>query len=976
MKKIIICLLCAFSCIFVYAQKTVTGTVTAADTKESLPQVSVKVKGTTTGAVSDLDGKFSITVPDTAKIIVFSYVGYSDKEVDVSAISGELSIALETKDIGLNPVVVSASRSEEKILDAPASITVIGTEKIESQVTTTAIDHLQYTPGVDVMKTGIVCANVVPRGFNNIFSTATMVIVDNRIASVPSLRVNAYQLIPTANNDLERMEIVRGPGSALYGPNAADGVFAMFTKSPLDIDRKWEGTVTVGMGTRAKGDDSVTIYQDSAFVTKGVDEGSSIVDRGLINPEARLVVKLNDRIGFKVSGGYLGANDWKYYDKREPQIGDTLILGTAQNGEAFIPDSTIAPRLFDRDFDIKKANADARIDFRLSKDVDIILSGGMAMTTNLELTGLGAAQGKKWICSYAQARLRWKKLYFQYFLNSSNAGETFLIPQANEPLHVKPSTHEVQLLIDKSKLHVLQLQHSSKPMDKLRFIYGADALFTVPITEGTINGRFEDQDNITQIGGYGQGEWDIISKLTLVGALRLDWHDQVEGVFLSPRAAIVFKPTSRHTLRATYNRAFSSPSTLNLSLDLSNGLIPNGINARGIGSPDGYSYRGDGENEILEFITPYADNDPNTDDEWYLYTDNSKNYMFFDSLSAIIAKIGGIPSTIMASLINGIGGPNGTISSVQNILVDYVKLNETDDFSQSLFDLNNIKEVAPIDNQITQTWEIGYKGILWDKVYLTADFYYTKVSDYVSPLTNSTASVMFDPVAYRAAFGDDSTGLLRQNLDKNGGLLDNILVQLIDGDFGGEVNGTAWDELINIFTGAAAQIPNGSITPDDPLVNSDIILTYKNLGDITVGGMDLGLTYVINEKFTAGGAYSYVTKDSIPLDGAQLGYVALNAPRHKLALTLEHTCKTIGLKSRIAYRWQDSYPANSAVYVGTVKAAHYLDLGFTYQVPKVKGFSIALDIQNVTNNKHKPFVGTPSMGTMAILRLSYTFGGG
>lgn len=972
MKNLFIAFFLLFSA-SAFAQQTVNGTVTDAQTREGMPQVSVKVKGTTIASITDLDGKFSITVPQDSNILVFTYVGYSEKEVNISGLSGELNVTLESADIGLNVVVVSASRNEEKILDAPASITVINSEKIQSQVATTAVDHLMYTPGVDVMKTGIVSSNVVTRGFNNIFSTATMVIVDNRIASVPSLRVNAYQMIPSSNSDIERMEVVRGPGSALYGPNAADGVFALFTKSPLDIEKKkWEGTVAMGFGTRARGHDSVTFYNttDSAFVTKGVDEDRSIIDRGLFNPEARFAVKINDRIGFKISGGYLSADDWRYYDTREPQINDTLVFGTAQSGEPFTPDTSFEKELFDRKFAIRKGNADARIDFRLKKDIEIILSGGLSIATNLELTGLGAAQADYWIYSYAQARFRWKRLYFQYFMNSSNAGNTYLIPQVNQPLHTQPETHDVQLLIDKSKLHVIQLQHSYKPLEKLRFIYGIDGLFTVPVTEGTINGRFEEEDNITQVGGYIQGEWDIIPKLTAVGAARMDWHNEVDGIFFSPRAALVYKATPRHTLRATYNRAFSSPSTLNLSLDLSNGLIPNGINARGIGNPDGYNYRLNDSGEFM-YTSPYA---PDKSNPWYTYTDNSSNHIFFDSLVAIIADLGGVPIGFFNALLQGIKGPNGTINDVSNLFVDYVKLNESGDFQASAFDFKNLKNTPGIQNQITQTWEIGYKGILFDKLFVTADFYYTRVSDYVSPLTNSTASVMFNPAELRAALGNDSTGLLYTNYENFAPALKPVLVRALDGNYGTPANGSAYDELVIIFMGAAAQIPNGSLTPDHPKVGNDVILTYKNLGTISVGGMDLSANYHVNDKLTIGAAYSYVTEDSIPLDGAQLGYVALNAPKHKLALTGEYNWKKIGLKSRVAYRWQDSYPANSAVYVGTVDAIHYLDMGFTYTFPKSSGTSISLDLQNVTNNKKRPFPGTPRMGTMAIVRIAQTFG--
>ena len=101
----------------------------------------------------------------------------------------------------------------------------------------------------------------------------------------------------------------------------------------------------------------------------------------------------------------------------------------------------------------------------------------------------------------------------------------------------------------------------------MRFIYGFDALFTRPNTEGSINGRFENEDNINQYGGYVQGEYEFSPKFKLVGATRLDYHDVIDEYQVSPRLAFLYKPDPKHTIRATYNKAFSTPSSLSLSLD-------------------------------------------------------------------------------------------------------------------------------------------------------------------------------------------------------------------------------------------------------------------------------------------------------------------------------------------------------------------------------------------------------------------------
>ncbi len=106
--------------------------------------------------------------------------------------------------------------------------------EIQERPVQTPVEHLRAAPGVDIISEGIQATNVVVRGFNNIFSGALHALTDHRLAGVPSLRVNLLHFIPSNNEDIDRMEVVLGPGSALYGPNTANGVLHILTKSPLD----------------------------------------------------------------------------------------------------------------------------------------------------------------------------------------------------------------------------------------------------------------------------------------------------------------------------------------------------------------------------------------------------------------------------------------------------------------------------------------------------------------------------------------------------------------------------------------------------------------------------------------------------------------------------------------------------------------------------------------------------------------------
>jgi outer membrane receptor for ferrienterochelin and colicins len=964
MRNLLSLLLLLCPAVMLFAQtRTISGTVKGADNKETLPQVNVVIKGNTTGAVTDLDGNYTITVPEDAKVLVFSFLGYTEQEIDLSAYPGNavtINVTLKTTNVGLNTVVVSASKRQEKVLDAPASVTVISMEKIQSQAPLTVADNLKNTPGVDVMMTGLVQSNINIRGFNNIFSGAMLTIVDYRFAAVPSLKVNAFQLIPNNTFDMDRIEVVRGPGSALYGPNAADGVLAIFTRSPLDMPTKYETTVAMSFGFA---------------------EGTG---KPILRPEFRHAGKIGskNKFGYKISGSFLQAGDFKYYDPREPSRGDSILFGNVSYGQPFVEDTTLERTTFDRDFNIQNYSTDLRLDYRPNENSELILSGGFSTLNNIELTGLGAGQGINWRYYYAQARYRWKNLFVQYFVNISDAGDTYLIPQVGADAQ---APHSFQLLVDKSKQHVGQIQHSWKPISILNFIYGLDAIYTTPNTEGTINGRFEDDDNIFQTGGYVQGELQAHEKLKIVGAFRADYHNRINNVFFSPRAAIVYKVTPKHTLRGTYNRAFSSPQTLNLFLDLSNGLVPNGINIRGIGNASGYDYRY-GSNGTAQFRSSYLAT--NGTPQWYDVGDKSNNYQFFNEITTIIANglagATGFPSEVVnglvSTLLTDIAGPTGSIQNVDQITVDYVKLAGGATIAESSFDIADFSTRKGIDNQITQTMELGYKGILGDKVFVTLDGYYTRINNYVGPLTLASASVLFEPNDLLNALGDFGPGgQLYDNIENSG--FKSVLIGLLDDNPSYQdptgsiqsVSGEVWDELAYILSAASRQIPVGTVTPDNELVGSDVILTYVNLGNINVAGFDFAVNYYARPDLNFSGSFSYVNKNKIPLAGAQGGFVGLNAPKYKTAVSAEYTNSKARLTTRATWRWQDGFPANSSVYVGDVKAANLVDLNVNYKVHGVEGLNLTVDVNNLFNYQFQRFPGTPQIGTVLIGKVTYTF---
>ena len=227
------------------------GTVRDAITDDPLPGANVVVAapGTRTGTATDTAGRFEVRgLPAGTYTVTVSFVGFETRTLEALTLTAgearDVAIALRPSDLQINPVTVTASLgAPEKLLDAPSSIFVLRRRRDRNphraQRCRTSED---YVPSVDLISTGINQSRVVIRGFNDNLASSLLTLVDNRIARIPSIRLTALQLIPIGTGDIERIEVVSGPASALYGPNSANGVVHILTKSPFDA----RGT-TVGL---------------------------------------------------------------------------------------------------------------------------------------------------------------------------------------------------------------------------------------------------------------------------------------------------------------------------------------------------------------------------------------------------------------------------------------------------------------------------------------------------------------------------------------------------------------------------------------------------------------------------------------------------------------------------------------------------------------------------------------------------------
>jgi len=907
---------------------TLQGRVTDAQTGAPLPQANVVVTATgiSTGAATGSSGAFE--VKDLAAgtyTVTVSYVGYEKMVIaGVEVKAGEtrlLNIALTPTAIMFNPIVVSASRHQEKALEAPAAISVLEAAQIHRRPALTATDYLRGVPAVDITTNGIAQSTVAVRGFSGTLSSALHSLTDNRYANLPSLRFNLYSLIPLTNEDISRIEVVSGPGSALYGPNSANGIMHIITRSPFDS----KGTsLSLGGGGR-----------DFLNLSTRAPSGG----RNIYTASLRHAGQITEKIGYKISARYFQGRDWETYlpldvAPRQITFGRQTSAGRVAEGSAVTSQG---------DFEVEHIAAETRWDFRLNDYTTLIFNGGFNQMDQIELTAVGAAQGKDWRYTYAQARFNYKDLFVQGFINASDAGDTYFLRNGDR-------------IIDNSKLFVGQAQHGYSFGERQRFTYGVDALFTRPDTKNTITGRNENKDNIDELGVYVQSETKVFSKVDLVAAARVDDHNHIKDPVFSPRAAVVFKPTASHNLRLTYNRAFTTPSTNNLFLDILSANIPNPLNparpllsvrARGVPSATGFTFRrgSDGRPLMMTQLLPAGTG----------YVPATVNSVWPALRQVLIAQS---PANLRALL-------NATLPQQFSgtVLGDLQSLNTS---TGKFVPVPDAIDLAPLKPSINNTFELGYKGVIGKKLFVAIDVYHSRFKDRIALGTIvETPNVFANPQQLSTA--------LQPTVEA----ITNALIA--QGVPAPQAQAQAAAIISGLVT-SAARLPLGVVSPEQIANDTDVLLSYRNYGDLSVNGLDLALTYQANPNWVFSGNYSFVTKQGFNLfkranrvffaDVGGVEDVAFNAPGHKAGLSIQYRNPQKGFDAELRGRYVEGFPMETGVYSGEIQTYTVFDANLAYDLPFSKNTRVALSALNLLDKKHREFVGAPILGRLVLARIT------
>tara|TARA_B110000046_G_scaffold151882_1_gene160776 strand:- start:71 stop:2851 length:2781 start_codon:yes stop_codon:yes gene_type:complete len=307
MKTILKTLVLLF-CVASFAQTTVKGTVND-DSGLPLPGANIIVVGTSSGVVTDFDGNFTLNVNQNPPFsIQVSSVGFETITQDITQNNQTVAIVLNEGSF-LDEVIVSASRTPERIFESPVTVERFGIKDIKTSASADFYGGLENLKGVDVNTNSLTFRSVNTRGFATFANNRFMQLVDGMDNSTPALNFPIGNLVGMIETDVQSVELLPGASSALYGANAFNGVLFMTSKSPFDSD---------GISTSLK---------------RGITSQESAGDNTYTDFGIRVAHKFSEKFAAKVNFGWLKGTDWAATSEVDSdRIGGTRATNLNYNG--------------------------------------------------------------------------------------------------------------------------------------------------------------------------------------------------------------------------------------------------------------------------------------------------------------------------------------------------------------------------------------------------------------------------------------------------------------------------------------------------------------------------------------------------------------------------------------------------------------------------------------------------------------------
>lgn len=905
--KTILPFLLLFFCSITYSQTKISGSVVD-DNGQPIPGANIIVVGTSTGTVTDFDGRFSLSVNQSPPFSVqASSIGFETVISKVTTNNQTLNFVL-IEGTSLDEVVISASRTPERIFESPVTVERIGLKEIKNTTSVDFYDGLENLKGVDVNTNSLTFKSVNTRGFATFANNRFMQLVDGMDNSTPALNFPIGNLVGMIETDVQSVELLPGASSALYGANAFNGILFMQSKNPFDH---------AGI---------------SAYYKQGITSQKAAGDNTYTDFGIRAAHKFSNKFAAKVNFGYLKGTDWAANSTVDKNMeggtratnvnyngvnvyGDIVFtnIRAASGGLGVVPNVNVSRTGYNEseltDYNAESIKADWGLYYRPFEDDFEISYVGKAGTGSTIYQGTNRYHIDGFFQEQHKLELKNKNFFLRGYVVNDKAGKSYDMeataiqinrawksdPQwfgdyintyvgatfsgatdteahaaaraAADNGRYEPGSPEFIAAYNKS-INDPNLITGSKFQDASTY-YHADGNYNfshlTDIAEIQIGGSYRkyslnssgtiytDKDgpiDYSEFGVYTQIQKNLelneALELKLTGSIRYDKSEFFDG-FLSPRISAGLTVNRNHNIRASVQTGFRNPTTQDLFIGLDTGA---------------YVLVGSAPDNLDRFSRTY-------------------------NISAA-GQLAGQPATIdqtgRAGYTNSYTATSALAAAATN--------------NASLLQIANPSVIKP--EQIS-TAEVGYRGKFKN---LVVDFsaYYNMYKDFISQ--GRVISPFYGTV------GDNSTSF-------------------------------------------------------DAIKNRDyqIYGTYTNAeADVNSYGASIGLSTKLFGNFDLSGSYTYAK-----LDFDQEKYPSFvtnfNTPEHKFKASFGNTELFKNFGFNVSYRFSDDYFWEATFGDGVVEEYHVVDAQINLLVPSMKS-TFKAGATNLTGKEYTTAFGTGFIGSM------------
>jgi outer membrane receptor for ferrienterochelin and colicins len=903
----------------IHSQQTINGIVVD-ENNNPLIGASVLIRGTNQGAQTNFDGHFTLEVRESfPKTLQISYVGYNTETIQVD--SSDMITILLIAGGRFDEVIVSASRRAEKLQEAPAAVSVVTAEQVSlSGGSLSPLRALTNSPGVELQQQTGQRINIALRGASGIFSTSVFPMLDYRSLITPGLEYFDSQNSPLHTIDIERVEVVLGPGSALYGPDVTSGVVHFISKNPF----KYPGTtVELAYGER----DIVKVGLRHA----GYNE--------------------KETFGYKINFKY---NSGKDFTLDPNDTDDQKILGNFKtnigkatfNPEGNIDTSTPGEVLFKttqtQDSEFWSGLLNTSLYFRPQSGMEIVASGGWNAGNAIFYNDLGEGQvfGNEY---WAQARLNYNGWFVQSYYITNDGGSD------ENPSYL----NRTGLIVPLERSHLenqVQYNFTLERFFESEWTTGIDYRAATANTQNYVYGKNEEDDDYIIFGGYLQGKLKLDPKLDLYLAGRYDGYNFVDKKTFAPRAAFVFKPNDKHNIRLTYNRTANPIPASDIYFDLpvqSYGPFDVWV----LGAKNGYNFEA---NPHINWLIPGVPNTLQQDGFPLAAAYQAVTPGVLEGLSALAQD----PQ--LAPLLPII---QGVLTNPATTPLTYTPVYSSDIEGQPLESSSTNSSLIPF----LTSYELGYKGSFNNKLSFGFDvFLYKRKGGLSFQQVTPVVTIQGLSENLGQSVRANAQPAIEQALLAAGqpqvvaaATAEQLGVQIEEAYY------SAGDAFLQEL--ASAGLPFHGIVPLENNLDQDtprMTLGYFTQ-DPDMISTDLGaeahFKYFMSENVMVQGNYTWFQRDEG--DPGDLSF-----PEHKVRIGFYYSPET-AFSAALNYQWDEAYTSNNPNYPGFIPAKNLIDLNLGYRLKDNLDFGISAT--NLLNHEFRALPGFPKIGRTVIGRIVY-----